>query len=343
MASNGKLLDVSWATILKIGVAALGFYLLYLVREVVLLSVFALVISVLFNPAIALLQRMRVSRILATALVYVLIFSFVGFSVYLISLVFISEVRQAVGDFSQLFERISPPLRVLGFEAFENVETFIVSAEGWLSSASESIFTAIFAVFGGVFAGLLIFFLAFFFSLEEKWIEGIIRAFFPKKYENLALRIWEKSQQKIIGWFGAKVLASLFVSLATFVALKIFKVDYAVGLSLFAGITNIIPFLGPWLAGLIIAALVVFDDWLKAVFILVIFTLIQQVEGNILGPILTKKIIGLSPALVLISLVVGGKLFGFLGMILAIPLAGILFDFLKEFLEKRKAKEQASA
>ena len=231
----------------------------------------------------------------------------------------------------------------MGFEAFENVETFIVSAEGWLSSASESIFTAIFAVFGGVFAGLLIFFLAFFFSLEEKWIEGIIRAFFPKKYENLALRIWEKSQQKIIGWFGAKVLASLFVSLATFVALKIFKVDYAVGLSLFAGITNIIPFLGPWLAGLIIAALVVFDDWLKAVFILVIFTLIQQVEGNILGPILTKKIIGLSPALVLISLVVGGKLFGFLGMILAIPLAGILFDFLKEFLEKRKAKEQASA
>ena len=98
MASNGKLLDVSWAAILKIGVAALGFYLLYLVREVVLLSVFALVISVLFNPVIALLQRMRVSRVLATALVYVLIFSFVGFSDYLISLVFISEDRQAVGD-----------------------------------------------------------------------------------------------------------------------------------------------------------------------------------------------------------------------------------------------------
>lgn len=339
MTSNGKLLDVSWATILKIGIAALGFYLLYLVRDIVLLSIFALVISVLLNPAIRLLQRIGVSRILATSLVFVLIFSFVGFSVYLISLVFISEVRQAVGDFSQYFEMISPPLRVLGFEAFENVETFFVSAEGWLRSASESIFTAIFAVFGGVFAGLLIFFLAFFFSLEEKWMEGVIKIFFPRKYENLAMRIWDKSQQKIIGWFGAKVLASLFVGLATFVALKIFKVDYSVGLSLFAGITNIIPFLGPWVAGLIIATLVLLDDWLKAVFILIIFTLIQQVEGNILSPILTKKMIGLSPALVLISLVVGGKLFGFLGMILAIPLAGILFDFLKEFLEKRKAKE----
>jgi predicted PurR-regulated permease PerM len=71
----------------------------------------------------------------------------------------------------------------------------------------------------------------------------------------------------------------------------------------------------------------------------VAFTLIQQIENSILTPILTKKFVGLSPALVLLSLAIGGKLWGLLGAILAVPLAGILFEFLKDFLNKKREKE----
>ncbi len=340
--SGEKLLDISWATLFKIGAAFLVFYLFYLIRDTLLLIVFALVISVLFNPAIDFLQQRGVSRILATSLVFVLIFGFLGFSVYLISIAFIAEIRQFSDVFSQYFERISPPLSGLGFETFKNMDAFMGSLEKWLRGASESILAAFFSVFGGVFAALFIFFLAFFLSIERKPVEDAIKAIFPKKYENLAQNLWSRSQQKISGWFLSKILASIFVGLASFLALKLFNINYALSLSLFAGITNIIPFVGPIFAGAVITLLVVLDDWLKALFILIIFILIQQIEGNILGPILTKKFIGLPPSLVLISLVVGGQLFGFLGMILAIPLAGILFDFLKEFLEKRKTQKAAA-
>ncbi|TSC75219.1 MAG: hypothetical protein G01um101430_542 [Parcubacteria group bacterium Gr01-1014_30] len=336
---DGKTLDISWATMLKIGVAAISFYLLYLLRETVVLVVFSLVISVLFAPAIDFIQRRGINRILAASLVFVAVFGFLGFSVYLISLAFISEVRQVTTDFSYYFELLAPPLRGLGFEAFQDLEVFLGSLEVWLRGASANIFAALSVVFGGVFDALFIFFLAFFFSLEEREVEKAIRVLFPKKYEELALRIWVKSQQKISGWFGTRILASVFVGLATFVALKIFGVNYAISLGLFAGVTNIIPYLGPLFAGVVIAALVLIDDWLKALFVLIVFILIQQVEGNILSPILTKKIIGLNPALVLIALIVGGELFGFLGVILAIPLAGILFDFLTEFLTKRKTRD----
>ena len=78
---------------------------------------------------------------------------------------------------------------------------------------------------------------------------------------------------------------------------------------------------------------------LQAIFILIIFILIQQVENNIITPILAKKFIGLSPVLVLLALAIGGTLWGFLGAILAIPLAGILFEFLKDYLKKRKKDE----
>jgi len=162
---------------------------------------------------------------------------------------------------------------------------------------------------------------------------------FAKRHEDVAFSVWEKSQKKISGWFGARVICSIFVGLASFLALKLFKIDYAFSLGLFAGITNIIPILGPLFAGAIITIMVLLEDWFKAIFILIVFILIQQIEGNILNPILNRKFIGLPPVLVLIALIIGGKLWGLLGAVLAIPLAGILFEFIRDFLKKRKEEK----
>ncbi len=106
-----------------------------------------------------------------------------------------------------------------------------------------------------------------------------------------------------------------------------------------AGILDIIPIIGPIIAGAIIMIFCALESWVKALFILVIFILIQQIEGNILTPILTKKFIGLPAVLVLVALMVGGRLWGVLGAILAIPLFGLVYEFLKDFLKKKRGVE----
>jgi predicted PurR-regulated permease PerM len=339
MEENKKTLDISWAGILKIVVILFIIYFLFLIKDFLVLIIFALVISVLFNPAIDFLQKVKIPRVLATGLIYFLIFGALGYFIYLMSLSFIPEIKNFIELFPQYFEKIAPPLKGLGVEAFENFEVFLMSLEGWLIGASSNVFTALIVIFGGIFSAFTIFSLAFFFSIEEKWNERAIKLLFPEKYEEYALNIWRKSQQKISGWFGARVLCCIFVGLTSFIALKILGIDHAFSLSLFAGITNIIPYLGPLFAGLIITILVLIEDWLKAVFVLIAFFLIQQIEGNILNPILSKKFIGLPPALVLIALIVGAKFWGLLGAILAIPLAGILFEFTRDFLKKKKQAE----
>ena len=338
---NGeKILDISWGSILKIALGGLIIYLLFSIRSILILIIFALIISVLFNPAIDFLQRRRIPRVLAAGLIYVLIFGVLGSSIYLVSLSFIPEIRQFSELFSQYFEKIALPLKGLGVEAFESFEVFVEASEKWLIGASANIFAALASVFGGLFSAFTVFSLAFFFSLEEKWMEKAIKLLSHKKHEDSALSVWNKSQQKISGWFGARVLCCIFVGLATFLALKLFKIDYAFSLGLFAGITDIIPILGPLFAGAVITILVFLEDWLKAVFVLGAFILIQQIEGNILNPILSKKFIGLPPVLVLISLIIGAKLWGLLGAILAIPLAGILFEFIRDFLKKKKEEKE---
>jgi len=116
----------------------------------------------------------------------------------------------------------------------------------------------------------------------------------------------------------------------------LFDVRYPISLAFAAGLLNFIPIVGPVVTGIFIFAIVSLDSPLMAVFVVAAFTLIQQIENNILTPALTRKFVGISPALVLFALAIGGKLWGIMGALLVIPLVGILAEFLHDFLEKQK-------
>ncbi len=334
---NGeKVLDISWGTILKISFAILIFYLVYLIRDILIWFIFALIISVLFNPAIKFLQKLRIPRVLSVIFIYVAIFGVLGLTIYWTAPMFVLEIQQFSQLFPQYFEKIAPPLRTLGIEAFESMETFTQAIGNMLQKASSDILSALALFFGGIGSTIFILAIALFLSLEEGWVEKVISLLFPKRYEAYALSVWERSQNKVSGWFGSRILTCLFVGVAFFITLYLFNVKYALSLSLLAGVLDFIPVLGPVIVGAAAFLFVALDSWLKAFFVLIAFILIQQVEGNIIAPILTRKFVGLPPVLVLISLSVGAKLLGVLGAVLAIPLAGILFEFIRDFLKRKK-------
>lgn len=334
--NNEKILDISWGTILKIGIGILLFSFIYLLRDILIWFIFALIISVLFNPAIDFFQKRRIPRLPSVILVYITLFGTLGLAIYQIAPVFILEIQQFLEFFPQYFENIAPPLKTLGIEAFQSLESFNVALVKILENVSTNIFGALSTIFGGIFSTIFIFSIAIFLSLEEKGVERVIGVLTPKKYEAYILNLWKRCQEKVSGWFVARILCCLFVGLATYLALRLFDIKYATSLALFAGVTNIVVILGPIFAGVIIFILVALQSWLKAIFILITFFIIQQIDANILTPILTKKFVGLPPVLVLISVIIGAKLGGILGAILAIPLAGILFEFSRDFLKKRK-------
>ena len=334
-----RLLDISWGTILKIGIGVLCFYILYLIRDILVWFIFALIIAVLFNPAIDFLQKRKIPRFLGVIFVYITTFGILSLSFYLTAPLFVEEIRQFLEIFPQYFEKISPLLRGLGLQAFENIENFMAAFGKTLEGMAAHIFNAFFAIFGGILSTFFIITIAVFLSLEEKAIERSLGLLFPKKYEAYVLLLWQRCQAKVSGWFGGRILACLFVGILCYITFLLFNVKYPFALAFLAGVLNFVPIVGPILTGVLIFLIVFLDSISRAIFVLIVFILIQQIENNILTPILTKKFIGLPPALVLVSLAVGGTLWGILGAILAIPLAGILFEFLRDFLKKRKEEE----
>ena len=293
----------------------------------------------MFNPVINFLERRRIPRIIAAIFVYVAVFAIISLIFYWTIPIFIIEVQQFTQLFPQYFEKLAPPLRGLNIEAFESFETFTQVLQEWLVKASSSIFGAIVSIFGGIFSTATIFAIAIFFSIEEKEVDKAMKLLVPKKNETYFLLLWERCQIKTAAWFGARALSSLFVGLITYVTLKIFSTEYAAVLALFAGVIDIIPVLGPIFSGLIIIVITALSSPAKAFLILIALILIQQIEGNVITPILTKKMVGLPAILVLTALLIGGKLWGILGAILTIPLVGVIYEFLRDYLQKRKEEQ----
>jgi len=334
--NNDKILDISWGAVLKIFIATLCLYIIYQVRDILVLFIFALIISVLFNPVIDFLNKLKVPRVLAVIFVYLGFFGIISLSVYLIVPLFINEIQNFSQFLPRYFEKIAPPLRGLGVEAFGDLESFIALFGKTLEEMAANIFNALFAVFGGIFSTVFVLTIAIFLSLEEKGVEKSLSLLFSKKYEAYILSLWSRCQSKVSGWFLSRILGCLFVGLACYIAFLLFKVSYPFSLGLLAAALNFIPIVGPIIAGIIIFVIISLENMLRAIFVLIIFILIQQVENNIVLPALAKKFIGLSPVLVLVALAIGGTLWGFLGAILAVPLAGILFEFFREFLQKKR-------
>jgi len=337
---SSKLLDISWGTILKISVSVVFIYFLYLIKDLIIWFIFALVLSILFEPAIGLLAKRRIPRVFAVTLIYLLVFGTIGCVFYLATPFFISEVRNFSESFPQqvpvLFERISPTFERVGINTFESFDVFLANFQKPFEEMAKNILNVLVIFFGGIFAAFFTIGMAFFISLEKGFVEKILALFFPKKYENYLLGLWGKSKEKVIGWFLMRIIGVIFVGLSTYIAFLILDVNYPVSLAAIAGIFDFVPIIGPLVAAIILFITVALDNFLKAVFVIAVFALIGTIENNVLFPLLSRRIIRVPPIIVLVGLFIGGKLWGVAGAIIMVPLLAILFEFLKDFFREKK-------
>jgi len=333
-----QILDISWETIIKIFIAIFIFYLIYLAKEIALWFFFALAISVLLEPAINFFRKIYIPKMIAIFIVYLSIFGILGVLIYLTAPIFIFELKQLSQNLPSYFEQINPALKQFGFDISQSFDDFTSFFAGNLIQGSKSVINAIMVFFGGVSSTVFILTIAFFLSLEEKGPEKFLILITPKKYEETITALFERAQKKVAGWFGARILSCLFVGVASFIVFYIFGVKYAFLLALISGIMNFIPYIGPLITSLLLVVFIAVSagSWLTLLYVLIAVIIIQEIDNKLLTPLLMKKMIAIPPVLVLVSLLLGAKLFGFLGTIFAVPVFGIIYEFVKEFLEKKR-------
>lgn len=174
-----------------------------------------------------------------------------------------------------------------------------------------------------------------FMALSKK----IVTSLFSEKTKE---RIFELSRRgdHIFGRFlSGKILDSTIIGILTFTVLTIFKMPYTILISFIIGLTNIIPFFGPFIGAVPSFFIILFLSPVKALWFLIIILVIQQVDGNIIGPKILGDSLGISAFWILFSLLVAGKLLGFVGMVIGVPLFVFIYSIIKDIVEYRLEKK----
>jgi predicted PurR-regulated permease PerM len=163
----------------------------------------------------------------------------------------------------------------------------------------------------------------------KKLVCGIL----PKKCANTTLRICAQTNGSISGFISGKIVDSIIIGCLCFVCMTIMKFDFIVLISVIVGVTNVIPFFGPFIGAIPSALLLLVAAPKQVIPFLILILIVQQLDGNVIGPKILGQTTGISAFWVLFSILVGGGLFGFAGMLLGVPVFAVLYSLLKEFIE----------
>lgn len=170
---------------------------------------------------------------------------------------------------------------------------------------------------------------------KEKFIAQMrkfVAAVLPEGGKNAVYSIAARTNKMLGGFISGKLIDSTIIGILTFICMSIMKMDFVALISVVVGVTNIIPFFGPFI-GAIPSALLLLVAAPRQVIPFVIFIFIlQQFDGNILGPKILGDSTGLSPFWVMFAIFVGGGMFGFAGMILGVPIFAVIYSLVRDFV-----------
>lgn len=170
-----------------------------------------------------------------------------------------------------------------------------------------------------------------FISLSKKLVFSI----FNEKTSLNIMRISRRSHNIFSNFLVGKLLDSAIIGVLTFIILSIAKMPYTLLVSFIIGVANIIPFFGPFIGAIPSFIIIFFESPIKGFWFLIIIFIIQQIDGNIIGPKILGDSLGISSFWILFSVLVSGKLFGFVGMVIGVPLFVLIYSIIKEIIEAR--------
>ncbi|MCD8332007.1 MAG: AI-2E family transporter [Oscillospiraceae bacterium] len=174
----------------------------------------------------------------------------------------------------------------------------------------------------------------------------LIDCLFRKKWANAVMEEIRFANQVCSGFISGRLIDSLIIGLICFAGMLIFQIPYPVLISVIVGITNIIPFFGPWLGAIPSFLLILMTSPVKSMVFLVFILILQQFDGNFLGPKILGNTTGLSSFWVLFAILLCGGLFGFIGMLIGVPVFAVIYDIVCKLvnrgLERRRAQEQSA-
>lgn len=371
--NNKFVVNITPGSFLKGILIILLVWFLFYVKDVVLVVLTAVVLASGLEPLIHWFKKLKIKRVPAAIISYVCLFGiFAGLMFFFVPAVLnetssflsalpkyldsttlwnplnitstdisvpqkvVQSVSEGLSNPTQLAKDLSANSKVSVNASNFGIGDLIQSVQSVTSSVSGGFVKIVSVVFGGLLSFILIIILSFYLVVQEDGIAKFLSLVTPVKHEKYIVDLWKRSQRKIGQWMQGQLLLGALVGVLLFLGLTILGVNNALLLAVVSGMLEIIPVFGPILASIpsIIMAFIG-GGFTAALLVAGLYLIVQQFESNLIYPLVVRKIVGVSPILVILALIIGAKLAGFLGIVLAVPTVSALMEFLDD-LERRK-------
>ena len=295
-------------------------------------------------------------RIFAVILTYLSFFIFIGLFVWML----LPQLTTSIKDLGEKFPSYIQAVEDLAHSIAEGggamgtaIETLLTRLNDFIDNSYDLLrqyLPVLTEILQSVAVGALdvvlgiVFSIYFLLSKEHilAQIKKILRAIFDKKtYQNI-LRISALSNDTFGKYFTGAILDSLLVGVICFILMAIFRMPYAPLISVIIAVTNVIPFFGPFIGAIPSAIILFVANPIYAVYFVIMILVLQQIDGNIIAPRIHSSSTGLAPVWVIVSITLMSGLFGFIGMIIAVPMTAVIFDLFAKLQYYRLRRKNLS-
>jgi predicted PurR-regulated permease PerM len=344
-------ISVAKSTLAILGILALGWFVLE-IKNVIALFFVATFLALALDPFVDRMQKWGIPRGVGALLIYIIFVGVTGIVISSFVPILASEIPKlatAVLDWVEGFgvETTAIQNQITSFQSYlsniqQNLNQENIKAGlNVLSTIGQNAFAVVKSIAGGVVNFVLVFVIAFFMIIDEDGIKSFLIALFPRRFHRYILEKGAAVEDKFGAWVRGQAILMVVMGFLTFIALKIAGIQYAATLGTLAALTELVPYVGPLIAFIPAAILALSQGgWFLAFVVALIYIGIQQLEGNVLIPLVMKKAVGLSPVIIMFAMFVGASfpetINPIVGIIISVPIATAISVFVRDYATKEK-------
>src|SRR3989344_159795 len=307
--------EISYKTVIFTVAVLISLWFIVQIRQIIILIFLSVILlSALLKP-VEWLHAKKIPRVVSVLLVYIFVIGLIGLVVSIIVPPLVSQTSDFISRLPQIVGTVNEFLAISKIPV-ENLSAIITSQVEGIFTNFISISTVIFS---SIFLILTIFVFTFYLLLEWKSFVRLLASPFAGRQEKKIINLVAKVENGLGQWLRGQLALSIIVGILTFVGLTVLGIPYALPLALVAGIFEIIPIVGPIISAIpaVLVALTIAP--VMGLATAALFFIIQQLENNLIVPMVMSKVIGLQPPIVIIALLIGAQIAGIGGAFLAVP------------------------
>lgn len=328
-------IEISTGSVFKILLVLLSLWFLYFVRDIIAIIFVSVIIAAALSPVVDKLCKAKIPRVISVIILYLGLLAILSGIVYFVvppMIIQLKQLAETLPDYLKTFSNLIISLRDVGNNGLLNAsQETLNSLSNFLGSFLSNIFTTTIGFFSGAAALAMVFILTLYFILDENGIKKFFVSLIPLKQKGRITTIAHKIGIKLGGWLRGQIILCITIGILVYIGLSLMHIPYALTLAILAGVLEIVPIIGPIISAVpaIIIAFTIAPA--TALMVTIFYIIIQEVENKLLVPKVMQYTVGLNPITVIIIILIGAKLMGILGMLLAVPVASVVYVILDEW------------